>query len=119
MIKQAGPSGHAALLAFSNASYNSPSSSEAWKQADIAPIPKPKELGAYGPIFSSLDRQDHGEEVVMGVSLFIYVDDITLLAVGRRHKPNAKTALTLLYSRCQDLGLKLNLNKTKAMSFGE
>ena len=51
-------------------------------------------------------------------SLLVYADDITLVCTGRNHQTNAQRSLTLLSAKVRELGLKLNLNKTKAMVFG-
>ena len=51
-------------------------------------------------------------------SLIVYADDITLVCTGCNHRAAAQRSLSLLDAKCRELGLKLNLNKTKAMLFG-
>ena len=51
-------------------------------------------------------------------SLLVYADDLTLVCTGNNHQANAQRSLTLLSANCRELGLKLNLAKTKAMVFG-
>ncbi|MPD01519.1 hypothetical protein E2C01_097051 [Portunus trituberculatus] len=47
-----------------------------------------------------------------------YADDITLVCTGRYHHTHSQRSLNLIDRRCHELGLKLNLNKSKAMAFG-
>ena len=243
MIRHAGPEGHAALLALFNASLREGKLPSKWKEATIAPIPKPKEPGAYRPIsllsclsktmermvlnrlqwvtgplhpaihaytkgtgtaeclaglltsvgsskstavFLDLEKafeladetvilarlaekgvkgqllrwtrdylsnrkasvrfqghtstphhHEHGTpqgsvispflfntlvEALLflplprGCHLITYADDITLVATGPFHRLNCQQSLTRLDRRCRELGLKLNLNKSKAMT---
>lgn len=51
-------------------------------------------------------------------SLVIYGDDITLVSTDAMYCETTQLSLTLLDSKCQELGPKLNLLKTKAMFFG-
>ena len=51
MLRNAGELGHTELVRLFNASYTSATLPDDKKQANIAPIPKPKEPGAYRPIF--------------------------------------------------------------------
>lgn len=57
-------------------------------------------------------------ELLQSSYLNISAEDITLVCTGSKHRVNAQRSLTLLDSKCRELGLKLNLAKTKAMSFG-
>ncbi|XP_050706243.1 proteoglycan 4-like [Eriocheir sinensis] len=50
MIRQAGLSGHAALLSLFSASLDVERLPHSWKEADIIPIPKPKDPGSFRPI---------------------------------------------------------------------
>ncbi|XP_050706570.1 uncharacterized protein LOC126991941 [Eriocheir sinensis] len=50
MLTHAGPAGDAALLALLNASWLAGRLPPAWKDADIQPIPKPKEPNSFRPI---------------------------------------------------------------------
>lgn len=50
-------------------------------------------------------------------SLIVYADDITLVCTGGRHRADAQRCLSLIEAKCRELGLKLNLDKTKAMLF--
>ncbi|XP_045122681.1 uncharacterized protein LOC123511124 [Portunus trituberculatus] len=50
--------------------------------------------------------------------IITYADDITLICTGPNHRSQSQRCLTLLDVKCRELGLKLNLNKSKAMAFG-
>ena len=50
-------------------------------------------------------------------SLIVYADDITLVCTGGNNRADAQRCLSMLDAKCRELGLKLNLNKTKAMFF--
>ncbi|XP_045117656.1 uncharacterized protein LOC123508188 [Portunus trituberculatus] len=50
--------------------------------------------------------------------IITYADDITLICTGPNHRSQSQRCLTLLDGKCRELGLKLNLNKSKAMAFG-
>lgn len=50
--------------------------------------------------------------------MITYADDIRLIATSPNHRINSQASLTLLDRQCRQLGLKLSLNKTKAMAFG-
>lgn len=51
-----------------------------------------------------------------GSHLLTYADDLALVA---NSGDRAQRDLTLLYNRCRELGLKLNVGKTKAMAFAQ
>ncbi|MPC49105.1 hypothetical protein E2C01_042900 [Portunus trituberculatus] len=53
-----------------------------------------------------------------GCELITYADDITHVCTGRRHHANSQRDLDIIAIGCRELGLKLNGNKTKAMTFG-
>ena len=50
------------------------------------------------------------------VDIFIYADDITLVSRGAHRHSNMQKSLNLLGTKCKELGLKVNANKTKAMA---
>ncbi|ROT63132.1 hypothetical protein C7M84_019001 [Penaeus vannamei] len=84
------PSSMGTLLRLFNASYHQGTLPQAWKSANLIPIPKRDSTNAFRPI-----------------SL--------LSCIGRNRYVNAQLALNLLESTCKELGLKINSNKTKAL----
>ncbi|XP_045101617.1 uncharacterized protein LOC123498223 [Portunus trituberculatus] len=55
---------------------------------------------------------------LLDCKIITYADDITLICTGPNHRSQSQRCLTLLDVKCRELGLKLNLNKSKAMAFG-
>ena len=47
-----------------------------------------------------------------------YVDDIAIITTGARYAEKAQRAITAIANECQELGLKINAIKTKAIHFG-
>ena len=52
----------------------------------------------------------------MGVDIFIYADDVVVISRGCNRVANMQRALKLIDNKAMELGLKINGNKTKAMS---
>lgn len=55
-------------------------------------------------------------ELGQGAKLFCYADDIQLTVRGNNKLKKAQAALSKIEKACQDLGLKINASKTKAMA---
>ncbi|XP_068230956.1 uncharacterized protein [Palaemon carinicauda] len=52
-----------------------------------------------------------------GVEIFIYADDICIICPNKAYARNAsQKALDMIQTKCNDLGLKINTNKPKAMA---
>lgn len=65
-------------------------------------------------LFSVLVEALTSTELSRNSQLLIYADDITLL---NRNKNSLYNDLLKINARCKDQGLKINLNKTRAMTF--
>ena len=50
--------------------------------------------------------------------ILCYADDIVIISTGPRMNQKTQEALTTMSNKCEELGLKINHNKTKAMVFG-
>ena len=64
-------------------------------------------------LMEGLAQPDYGQHV----RLFIYADDLVLLSTGPRFVERTERALRSLHSRCRDLGLKVNTDKSRFMTF--
>ncbi|KAG0705396.1 putative protein in type-1 retrotransposable element R1DM [Chionoecetes opilio] len=53
-----------------------------------------------------------------GTKLLCYADDLALYCTGPAHAQRAQNLLTDITTKCRELGLKLNVAKSKAMTFG-
>ena len=53
-----------------------------------------------------------------GTKNLCYADDIAIISTGPRMDQKAQEALTTVANKCEELGLKINHDKTKAMTFG-
>ena len=51
-----------------------------------------------------------------GVEIFIFADDVCLVAKGRHRSVNLQRGLDLISNKTKELGLKMNTNKTKLMA---
>ncbi|XP_050717435.1 uncharacterized protein LOC126999146 [Eriocheir sinensis] len=202
MLAHAGPAGDAALLALLNASWRAGRLPPAWKEADIQPIPKPREptklrpisllsctgktaermvlsrlqwrvgglhnnvfgfprglstadsittllahtnnrptiavfldlekafelaspyaiLAALGGVLSPILFNLLMEDLVAlpfrdGADLLSYADDLALVVTGRGNKlTRAQEALDLISDKCEELGLKISADKSRAMA---
>ena len=65
MLAHAGPAGDAALLSLLNASWLVGRLPSAWKEADIQPIPKPREPAKLRPIFLASCAAKTAERMVL------------------------------------------------------
>ena len=51
-----------------------------------------------------------------GVDIFIFADDICVVGRGPNKLGNTQRTLTSIHNKCTELGVKININKTKAMT---
>ena len=51
-----------------------------------------------------------------GVEIFIFADDVCLVARGRHRCTNLQRGLNMISNKTKELGLKMNINKTKLMA---
>ncbi|XP_068245407.1 uncharacterized protein [Palaemon carinicauda] len=73
----------------------------------------------YGPfLFNVLIENILKEDYPEGIQIFIYADDICVVCPHTVNNKHRKMQITLdtIAASCQVLGLKINLNKTKAMA---
>ena len=55
---------------------------------------------------------------VTGTKVLVYADDIAVIATGQKYKSKAKKVLSSVANKCNELGLKINNNKTRSIHFG-
>ena len=53
-----------------------------------------------------------------GTKVLVYADDIAIITSGANYKAKAKNAVASVANKCQELGLKINGNKTHSIHFG-
>ena len=53
-----------------------------------------------------------------GTKILCYADDIAVITTGSRHVSRAQTAINAVATKCRELGLKINTDKTKTIHFG-
>ena len=68
-------------------------------------------------LFNILMEELVSTPLAAGTKVLCYADDIAIISTGRNHLKNAQTAINRAAAKCQDLGLKINFAKTKAVYF--
>ena len=53
-----------------------------------------------------------------GTKVLCYADDIAIITTGQHYAKRAQRAITAISNKCQELGLKINIRKTKTIYFG-
>ena len=54
-------------------------------------------------------------ELPQGIGIFIFADDVCIAARGRNKIHNLQRAVNMIIQKSNELGLKINSNKTKTM----
>uniref|UniRef100_A0A0P4WAG8 Reverse transcriptase domain-containing protein n=1 Tax=Scylla olivacea TaxID=85551 RepID=A0A0P4WAG8_SCYOL len=55
---------------------------------------------------------------IRGTKILVYADDIAIISTGPSYERRAREAAEAVAMTCQELGLKINTDKTRAMHLG-